>query len=160
MNLPARSSLPTLGPGSEKRTVLGRALRVVLEPCFYWGDWRGADGRPSFTKVSGMLSFAFGVSLLLRLWSHWFRESANGFHPGATELGFLLAFSFLVFCLPWGIKGLTVWGQTRAAGLADALAKAAEREPETVKARAELERVRAEIAARRKAGDDEYEVTV
>jgi hypothetical protein len=149
----------TLATGGEKRSPFGRLLRFFLEPAYYWIDLKGADGRPSHMKVVGLGSFAFFLGLLFRLWAHFFTEAENGGPHSTGELAFLLSFSFLVALLPYGLKGLTVWAASRMAGAADVLAKAAEREPETLRARAELERTRAEIAGRREAGDGDYEAT-
>lgn len=155
-----RTSSETLAPGGEKRSWFGRLLRAYLEPIYYWLDLKGADARPSFVKVAGMTSFALGAVLLVRLWSHYFHEAENrGGHPGQGELGFLLAFSFLVFLLPYGLKGLQVWAATRGGGTVDVMREAAIKEPERLRAQAELEKVRADIADRRAKGGDDYEVT-
>ena len=154
---PPRASAATLAHGAEKRTWFGRFLRVALEPAYYWLDLRGSDGRPSFTKVTGVTSFAFGIGLLFRLWAHFFGEHES--HTGG-ELAFLLAFSFLVFCLPYGIAGLKTWSASRQlAGAAPALAAAAKADPERLRAQAVLDATRAKIAERRTAGGDDFEVT-
>lgn len=155
-----RGSTATLATNGEKRSWFGRALRWFLEPIYWWGDFKGADGRPSYFKLMGTASFIYGLVLLFRLWSHYFAEIEGAkTHPGTGELAFLLAFSFLVFYLPYGIKGLALYAQSRGAGAADALTKAAEREPETLRAQAVLEQTRATIAERRAAADGDYEAT-
>lgn len=160
----ARGSSETMAPGSEKRTWFGRLLRTFLEPIYYWLDLKSAghDGvaRPSYIKVAGLTSFVLGSVLLVRLWSHYFYEAEVGHdHPGQGELAFLLAFSFLVFLLPYGLKGLQVWAATRGGGTVDVMREAAIREPERLRAQAELEKTRADIAERRQKAGGDYEAT-
>ena len=164
---PARGSSGgrTLDEGGERRSWFGRLLRVFLEPVYFWLDLRGRDRRPSHTKIFGSVSFALGIGLLFRLWAHFFSEAEavlpSGIrapHP-AGELGFLLAFSFLVFALPYGLRGLNLWAMTRGGGTADVLRKAAEREPDRIRAQAELERSVAAIAERRRQGGGDYEAS-
>lgn len=152
-------TIPTMAAGGEKRSAFGRFLRWFLEPVYYWVDLKGPDRRPSFTKLVGLLSFVYGLVLLFRLWGHYFHRADNGGHPGTGELGFLLAFSFLVFLLPYGIKGLSVWAATRGGGSLDLLKSVADREPERLTAQATLERARAEIGERRRQGGGDHEVT-
>jgi hypothetical protein len=156
-----RGSGATLADGGEKRSGFGRFLRYFLEPMYYWLDLKGADGRPSFIKVFGLISFALGAALLVRLWARYFQEAAAGgvAHPGQGELAFLLAFSFMVFLLPYGLKGLQVWALTRSGGTIDVMREVAIREPEKLRAQAELEKVRADIASRRAQGDGDFEAT-
>jgi len=161
----ARPSGGTLTTGSEKRTWFGRLLRLFLEPIYYWLDLKsvGHDhiARPSYLKVAGLTSFVLGSILLIRLWTHYFYEAEGGHgeHPGQGELAFLLAFSFMVFLLPYGLKGLQVWAQTRGGGTVDVMREATIREPERLRAQAELEKVRADIEDRRAKGGGDYEIT-
>jgi hypothetical protein len=150
-----------MAPGGEKRTWFGRLLRFFLEPTYYWLDLKGADGRPSFMKVAGLTSFVLGAVLLVRLWAHYFHvaESTEHTPPGQGELAFLLAFSFMVFLLPYGLKGLQVWAATRGGGTVDVMKEAAIREPDRLRAQAELEKVRADIADRRAKTGGDFEVT-
>ncbi len=161
----ARESGGTLANGGEKRSWFGRLLRFFLEPVYYWLDLKsvGHDrvARPSYIKVAGLASFLLGCGLLVRLWGNYFQRIEAGkewIRPTTGELGFLLAFSFLIFLLPHGLKGLQVWAQTRGGSTLDVLHEAATREPERLRAQAELEKTRAAIAERRAQGDG-YEVT-
>lgn len=161
-----RDSSPTIALGGEKRGYFGLFLRYFLEPLYYWLDLKsiGHDGiaRPSYIKISGLTSFLLGSLLLVRLWLHYFHEAEAGkewAHPGQGELAFLLSFSFMVFLLPYGLKGLQVWADTRGGGTVDVMREAAIREPDRLRAQAELEKVRADIEARRKATGGDFEVT-
>lgn len=147
----------------DRRTGFGRWIRRVVDPpvdyVFWRLDLRSPDGRPSYTKVFGAASFGFGVALLFRLWTYFLGQPGGLAATPTGVLAFLLGFSFLVFALPYGLRGLTLWAATRAGGTAAALRTAAEAEPERLRAQADLERARAEIAARRAAGGDDYEAT-
>lgn len=160
-----RESARTLASGSERRTWFGRLIRFILEPVYFWLDLRGPDGRPSHSKIFGTISFGLGIGLLFRLWTHFFSEAeavlptgGRAPHP-AGELGFLLAFSFLVFVLPYSLRGLNLWAATRAGGATDVLRKAADREPERIRAQAEFDRTQAAIAERRAQGGGDYEAS-
>lgn len=158
----ARPSGPaTLANGAEKRTWFGRLLRLFLEPIYYWLNLKGPDGRPSYSKVMGTISFVFGMGLLFRLWSHYFAEAetVGHAHPGMGELGFLLGFSSLVFGLPYGLKWLTTWSATQGMAAQATLHMASQHEAARIDAQANLEKVRADIADRRRAAGGDYEAT-
>lgn len=112
---------------AKRRTWWGRTCRYWLSPTLYWLDCLDEKRRPSHSKILATIAFLYGL--------HWTGRTLTtvivvwleqGKAPPAWLFAFVLAFSSLVFALPYGLNGLKAWLVTRGGGTVQAFERAAE----------------------------------
>lgn len=65
-----------------KERPVARLVGALLEPIYYWLDWKGPDGRPSRSKV------AYGITLFVLLSGViWFGKHQSEHAPTGIEIG-------------------------------------------------------------------------
>jgi hypothetical protein len=134
-----------LAIGVRRRRLVNRVLRSTTDPflewLFHWLDLNDRSGQPNHSKILSTFAFFLGCAgVVASSWYLLMHETTS-----VATFGFILAYSALVFSLPFGLAGFKVWASTKGGGTVEAEAQVAT---------AEI----AAIAARRQQGGD-YEVT-
>lgn len=113
----------TPDPSARGRRLPNRFLRWAIDPWMdwlaYWLDLKGRNGRPDHGKVLSTFAFFLGCTGIVASSSYLLIEK-----PSSPEsmLAFILAYSALVFSLPFGLAGFKVWATTKGGGTVDAAA--------------------------------------
>lgn len=111
--------------GKSERPI-ARLLSAILEPIYYWTDARGADGRPSLSKVSYLLGLGVAlVILVLFALQEQAHEAVSNEQHHDVSLGFL---GYAALVLSYAL-GKQVFNAFIASKLGDKL-------PDVLKARA------------------------
>lgn len=133
--------------GAEARTLWSQLCRYWLPPIYYFLDLNDRTGRPNHGKVLSTVAFFLGCVGIVAAGTGVLREDSIKGH--ASELAWILAYSALVFSLPFGLSGFKVWASTKGGGTTEALARIGVADLQTS----------AEVAARRAQGGGDFEVT-
>lgn len=139
------------GPdGVNKRTWLGRFLRVAVDPfidyIYYRLDLNGFNGKPSHSKVLSTVAFGIGCVGIITFGPVILQLCKDEKAGCYMALGFFLAYAAFVFALPFGLAGYKTWAATKGGGTVEAFGSVA---TEAAK----------HIAARRQQGDGTFEAS-
>jgi hypothetical protein len=133
------------GPWDHRRWQ-NRLLRWIVDPWMDWLYWRldlnNRLGHPDHGKVLSTFAFFLGCAGIVA--SSWYLLEHE--LTSVAAFGFILAYSALVFSMPFGLSGFKVWATTKGGGTVDAASAIA------------TTTINADVAARRQQGGD-HEVT-
>ncbi len=103
---------------AEQRTLWGRLCRYWLDPVYYYLDLLDVKRRPSHSKVTWTVAFAFKIVLDVWSWLAVFR--LRWLDPTPTVLAFLLSSTTLTVAAAGGLDGFKAWLKTKGGGTVDA----------------------------------------
>lgn len=103
-----------MSDGEEKRGLVGRFLRWVLVPVYYYLDLNGPDGKPQHNKVKTTGVLIVVTAIVLRLAWHIMGDLDTDPHA-IPELTTLTTLCVFIVCASYGLAGLRIWADTKNA---------------------------------------------
>jgi len=115
--------------GDEHRGLLGRLLRAVLGPVFFWTDMYDRERRPVHSKILSTLVILVLLPTTIMLGR---AIAADVQHANAVVVTAFVLVTTLEVAASFGPRMMELYLKTRGGGATDALAKAAAAEAKAI----------------------------